>query len=60
VNNLNHVVTAIGYGTTEDGTKYWLVKNSWGESGYMRIQREVDTPEGLCGFAKEASYPVIA
>jgi len=60
----NHVVTAIGYGTADDGTKYWLVKNSWGESwgesGYMRIQRDVDSQEGMCGIAKRASYPVIA
>jgi C1A family cysteine protease len=62
--SLNHAVTVIGYGTTEDGTKYWLVKNSWGEtwgeSGYIRIQRDVGAPEGLCGIAKQASYPVIA
>ncbi|XP_028111031.1 senescence-specific cysteine protease SAG39-like, partial [Camellia sinensis] len=28
--NLDHAVTIIGYGATSDGTKYWLVKNSWG------------------------------
>ncbi|KAJ4827921.1 Senescence-specific cysteine protease sag12, partial [Turnera subulata] len=58
---LNHAVTAIGYGTSSDGTKYWLLKNSWGtswgEKGYMRIQRDISSSEGLCGLAMEASYP---
>ncbi|KFK29351.1 cysteine proteinase-like protein [Arabis alpina] len=28
----NHAVTFVGYGTSHDGTKYWLAKNSWGET----------------------------
>nr|CAD1824014.1 unnamed protein product [Ananas comosus var. bracteatus] len=59
--DLNHAVTAIGYGTADDGTKYWLIKNSWGtawgEGGYMRIQRDVDSSQGMCGLAMQASYP---
>ncbi|KAG2408222.1 Vignain protein [Vigna angularis] len=55
---LNHGVTIVGYGTTQDGTKYWTVKNSWGsewgENGYIRMQRDLD----LCGIAMEASYPI--
>uniref|UniRef100_A0A7N2LH65 Uncharacterized protein n=1 Tax=Quercus lobata TaxID=97700 RepID=A0A7N2LH65_QUELO len=60
--NLDHAVTVIGYGMSDDGTKYWLIKNSWGttwgESGYMRIQRDTGAPEGVCGIAKKPSYPV--
>uniref|UniRef100_A0A7N0ULD0 Uncharacterized protein n=1 Tax=Kalanchoe fedtschenkoi TaxID=63787 RepID=A0A7N0ULD0_KALFE len=60
---LDHGVTAVGYGV--DGTtKYWLIKNSWGaswgEEGYIRMQRGVDAAEGLCGIAMEPSYPTAA
>ncbi|CAA2984214.1 senescence-specific cysteine protease SAG39-like [Olea europaea subsp. europaea] len=59
--DLDHGVTAVGYGTASDGTKYWLVKNSWGtswgENGYIRMQRDIDAEEGICGIAMQASYP---
>ncbi|KAI4296900.1 hypothetical protein L6164_036820 [Bauhinia variegata] len=59
---LNHEVTVVGYGTSEDGTKYWLMKNSWGEDwgekGYIRMKMNVGD-EGLCGIATHASYPTI-
>ncbi|KAL3819309.1 hypothetical protein ACJIZ3_005214 [Penstemon smallii] len=59
---LDHGVAVVGYGTTSDGTKYWTVKNSWGqewgEQGYIRMQRGVDAKEGLCGIAMEATYPI--
>lgn len=58
---LSHAVTVVGYGTSKGGDKYWLIKNSWGqkwgESGYMRIQREGGSPKGLCGIAMRPSYP---
>ncbi|KAM6562388.1 hypothetical protein CsatB_022386 [Cannabis sativa] len=59
---LNHGVAVVGYGATLDGTKYWIVKNSWGaewgEKGYIRMERGIDAEEGLCGIAMDASYPV--
>ncbi|XP_010499431.1 PREDICTED: zingipain-2-like [Camelina sativa] len=59
----NHIMTIVGYGTS-NGMKYWLVKNSWGESwgekGYIRIRRDnVGKPEGICGIARHAFYPVM-
>ncbi|XP_010538207.1 PREDICTED: ervatamin-B [Tarenaya hassleriana] len=60
--NLNHGVTIVGYGTSDDGIEYWLVKNSWGETwgenGYIRIRRNAGSPQGMCGLAMEAYYPV--
>ncbi|EYU28078.1 hypothetical protein ABFS82_13G097200 [Erythranthe guttata] len=60
---LDHGVVAVGYGRTRDGTKYWLVKNSWGENwgekGYVRILRGVSDKRGMCGIAMDASYPTL-
>ncbi|KAM7251280.1 hypothetical protein ACFE04_023163 [Oxalis oulophora] len=60
---LDHGVTVVGYGVENDGTKYWLVKNSWGsswgEEGYIKMERNVDAAEGLCGIAMEPSYPTV-
>ena len=50
--NTDHAVTVVGYGATDDGEKYWLIKNSWGadwgEKGYIRLKRGV----GMCGVGK--------
>ncbi|XP_065875496.1 cysteine proteinase RD21A-like [Euphorbia lathyris] len=59
---LDHGVAIVGYGT-ENGTDYWIVRNSWGkdwgENGYIRMQRNiVDTYTGKCGIAMMSSYPI--
>lgn len=56
---LDHAVVAVGYGT-EDGTEYYIVRNSWsktwGESGYLRIAA-VDGGPGICGIQQISLWP---
>lgn len=61
--NLDHGVLIVGYGV-ENGLKYWLVKNSWGEGwgqdGYIKLGRSDSTDDpGVCGVAKQASFPLV-
>ncbi|MCD7453480.1 hypothetical protein HAX54_021104 [Datura stramonium] len=57
-----HAVTVVGYGTSEEGSNYWLLKNSWGENwgegGYMRMARDI-VDGGVCGLATRASFPTV-
>ncbi|KAL5774296.1 hypothetical protein ACOSP7_011853 [Xanthoceras sorbifolium] len=39
------------------GTKIHAWGTSWGENGYIRMQRDIDAEEGPCGIAMQASYP---
>jgi hypothetical protein len=48
----DHAVAVVGYGS-QNGTDYWLVKNSWGplwgDRGFMRLKRGV----GMCGLGRD-------
>lgn len=58
---LDHAALAVGYGTSSEGQDYWIIRDSvgsnWGESGYIKLQRNVNDSAGKCGVAMLASYP---
>ncbi|KAF8668633.1 hypothetical protein HU200_051809 [Digitaria exilis] len=60
---INHAVTVVGYGADAGGSRYWIVKNSWGdgwgEVGYVRMERRVAAREGWCSIASMPYYPVM-
>lgn len=56
---VDHGVTIVGYGE-DNGTKYFIVRNSWGadwgEKGYFRIVRG----KGACGINTGVVGPIMA
>jgi len=50
---IDHAVQLVGYGVDDSAGEYWLVRNSWGvtfgEAGYIRLQRNPNPTEDDCG-----------
>lgn len=59
--NLNHTANIVGWGVSDEGMEYWIMRNlwgtSWGDQGYMKL--EIVDGQGLCGIQSEPLYPVV-
>ncbi len=62
VDDLDHQVLAVGYGTLATGdpnSDYWYIKNSWsthwGNDGYVLMSRKNNN----CGVATDATFAEI-
>ena len=59
VSSIDHATLVVGYGS-ENGTEYWIMKNSWkstwGEEGYMRL--EIQQGAGICRIQEQVNYPI--
>ena len=58
---IDHAVVVVGYGTTDKGIDYWIVRNSWGEmwgmEGYYWLARN---KQNMCGVASQAVFPIVS
>jgi cathepsin H len=57
--DVNHAVVAVGIGSTQEGTPFYIVRNSWstswGMEGYFWMLRG----RNLCGVSDCASFPLV-
>jgi cathepsin H len=56
---VNHAVLAVGYGVNENGTPYWIIKNSWGANWGINGYFHMEMGKNMCGIATCAAYPVV-
>jgi len=51
--HIDHVVQLVGYGVDAEANKYWIIRNSWGDTwgdaGYMHLLRH-DPAEDWCSY----------
>jgi hypothetical protein len=71
---VGHAVVIVGWGTSDEGEKYWIVRNSWGDNwgndkGYFKMKRgtnncEIEENVFVCypaipGVRLYLEYPIL-
>ena len=58
--NLDHAITAVGWGS-QNGVTYYIVRNSWGpnwgDRGYINIAASGEGSAGICGIQQSSCWP---
>lgn len=60
--DITHGVVAVGYDSTDDGTDFWIVRNSWGtrwgDNGHIYLEK--GSTSSACAACSLTSFPVVS